>query len=296
MAKELKVAMIGLDTSHTIEFSRLIQGDAPAETKIDGLRVTGCMRFPTKFQNEEGQDKRQALLESWGVPVTRSFDEAVRGADAIMVEINEPALHLQYFEQAAGLGKPIYLDKPLAGNLAEGKRIVDLANRKKIKLWSSSSLRFAPALVEARKAVPHAAVCTVHGYLGEAPAGSDLIWYGVHTVEMLVTAMGRGARSVRGHRDTTGVVLAVSYPEDRRGIVEANRFGYQYGGCLQLKDDCCHFKVEAGALYATLLKHIRDCFLGGPAPVPLDETLEIQAIMDAGERSLSSGKEESISL
>jgi hypothetical protein len=47
--------------------------------RVKGVIPVACLRFPSPFQSEAGQDKRQAQLEEWGVRVTRDFDEAVGG-------------------------------------------------------------------------------------------------------------------------------------------------------------------------------------------------------------------------
>ena len=218
MPHELRVALIGLDTSHTIEFARRMQApDCPADQKVDGLRATTCLRFPTPFQNEEGLDKRQAQLEAWGVTVTSDFSAAVAACDVIMVEINDPAFHLAYFEKVAALGKPVFLDKPLADTIASGQAIVDLARRHHTRVCSGSSLRFVPELEQACAAVaqPTAAWCC--GPLGQAPAGSGIIWYGVHAFEMLQRAMGIGAESLQAVPTGNGLVNVIQYAGGRHG-------------------------------------------------------------------------------
>ena len=80
MSNKIKIALIGLDTSHSIAFPEIIQerGDKTP------LQVISCLRFETPFQNKEGLDKRQEILEGMGIKVTEDFDEAVAGADALM--------------------------------------------------------------------------------------------------------------------------------------------------------------------------------------------------------------------
>ena len=121
MIDPLKIAIVGMDSSHTQIFAKYLQ--SPERLNIDGLnnvQVTKCMRFPSSFQSEEGQDLRQADLENSGISVTRNFDEAVDGCDAIMLEVNDPALHLEYLTMCLDLGKPIFLDKPLADKKING--------------------------------------------------------------------------------------------------------------------------------------------------------------------------------
>jgi hypothetical protein len=286
--------MIGLDTSHSVEFPRHFQGDTKAEYRIDGVRVTKAVRFPSVFQTEEGQDKRQAQLEEWGVEMVDSVDAAVKHVDGILIEINDPALHLEYFQRVASCGLPVFLDKPLAGSLAEGKAIIDLARRCGTCFWSTSSLRYIPKLAAARRAVPEPTVCSVYGALGSAPAGSDIVWYGVHAAEMTVAAMGTGATHVRAVEDPKGVVAVVRYGTERRAIIEYNRGLSTYGGRLQAPQAVATFDSVGEPIYYNFLLVLRDFLRTGDIPVPWEQTLEIQAIHDAAERSLASGREEAV--
>ncbi len=296
MASEIKIGIIGLDTSHTIQFTKLIQGDAPPENKIEGMRVVKAMRFPSPFQAEDGQDERQKQLEGWGVTVGTSLEEAVDGMDAIFLEINDPALHLEYFEKIASLGKPVFLDKPLAGTVVEGKKILALAREHNTTVWSASSLRFIKQLVAARAKMPEPLLVNTFGPLGKAPAGSSLIWYGVHTVEMLNAAMGSGARQVHAIKDEQGVVMAVDYGNGRRGIAECNQDGWLYGGRMQTKEEIIFFEKGDDVLYYELLLQVKSFLENGDIPVTMDDSLEILAILEAAEKSIQSGKPEPLAL
>jgi hypothetical protein len=71
----IKVAIIGLDTSHSVEFPRRMQApDCPEKNKVEGLRSVTCLRFETPFTNKEVLDERQKQLEAWGVKVTDDWD------------------------------------------------------------------------------------------------------------------------------------------------------------------------------------------------------------------------------
>lgn len=292
---DVRVALIGLDTSHTVEFARRMQApDVAPEQKVEGLKAVTALRFTTPFQSEEGMDQRQAQLEEWGVKVTKDFDEAVADVDAIMLEVNDPAFHVEYFTKVADLGKPIFLDKPLADTKANGQLIVDMARKKNVRVWSASSLRFVPALGEALDAIPQPTMVQSFGALGKAPAGSSIVWYGVHAFEMLERALGTGAVSVLAKRDKLGVVAVVEYPDERRGIVEMNEGSYLYGGCLRTKDKAAPYVVDMSRAYKDELQLVADFFKGGEAPVSLDDALEVMALLDAAERSVNSGKPEAV--
>ena len=297
MPREIKVAVIGLDTSHAIELPRIMQApDTPKDQRVAGLRVTRCMRFETPFQNKAGLDERQKQLEQWGIKVTESFDEAIADCDALMLEINDPAPHLEYFRKCAGLGKPMFLDKPLADTMAAGEKILAEARTHGTRFFSASSLRFVPELEAACRAIPQPAACTVFGPLGKAPAGSSIVWYGVHAFEMLQRAMGLGAQKVSAYRDASGAVVTVSYKDGRRGVVELTEGAWIYGGTLRTKEKAAPFFVDMGRAYHDLVAHIAAFFQGGSTPVALDATREIMGMLDAAERSAHSGREESTGL
>lgn len=285
--QEKTVAMIGLDTSHTVEFTKLMQH--PEHRVVQGMRVVKAMRFPSAFQTEEGQDKRQADLVAMGVQMVSTLEEAVSGVDAVFLEINDPALHLPYFENVAGLGLPVFIDKPLCATMDEARRIRDLAGKRGTPVWSSSSLRFIPALASAKAAVPSPVLAHTFGALGKAAAGSDLVWYGVHAVEMLVTALGIGASRVRALDGKEGVTLLVDYADGRHGLVECLRGLYRYGGRLQSADAMAFFDSGSGSPYAALMAALRDFVAEGVVPVPLAEAIEVMAILKAGDQSLATG-------
>ncbi|MDD9986614.1 MAG: Gfo/Idh/MocA family oxidoreductase [Spirochaetaceae bacterium] len=289
MAHDLRIGIIGLDSSHTIEFTRRFQApDCPPEQRVAGVTVTRCMRFETPFQDRAGLDGRQRELEGWGVEVTEDFDTAVAGADAVLIEINDPGLHLQYVRRCAGLGVPLFLDKPLAQDLAAGLEIARLAAEHDLRICSASSLRFAAGLQDACAALPAPRHVTTFGPINRAAAGSSIVWYGVHAVEMLVRAIGRGAITVATHRWGEDAILVVDYADGRTGVVELF-VGSGYGGVLRGGKDVVPYTVDQAGIYTAMLSELVPFLAGGASPVPLEDAVEVIAILDAAERSSQAG-------
>lgn len=288
MGKTFKVAIIGLDTSHAVAFPELMQDPkTPGSLRIAGLRAVSCLRFETPFQNKAGLDKRQNYLESIGVPVTENFDEAVTDCDAVLLEINDPSLHLEYFRKCAKLGKPVFLDKPFADTLENMQEIIRIAQENNIRFFTSSSLRFDVDFQEelAKGLQPERAV--VWGPVGPAAAGSDIIWYGCHAFEMLQTAMGRGAVSVSGYRDPAGYVFQVAYRDGRRGTVELTPES-GFGALIRDRENDGVFVKVTGTIpfYRMLLEQILR-FLEGEEPVALEDEVEVMAMLAAADRSIA---------
>lgn len=283
----MNISMIGLDTSHTVEFTRIINGDGDKVCGLDGMRVTKCLRFPSPYQAEPDQDKRQRDMEAMGVQVSREFAAAVAGTDGIMVEINDASFHLQYMEKVVALGRPVFLDKPLAATLAEGRRIAQMVRAAGIPFWSASSLRFDAGFGAVCREVGRPVLCNVQAALGKAPAGSSVVWYGVHGAELVVAAMGLGARTLHAVEDVSGVVAVIGYEGGRRAVLELNHKRYVYSGALAADGAPKSFVADGSRLYQAQMEAMRDFFLVGRTPVPLDETLEVQAILNGIDRSLA---------
>lgn len=295
MSKEIRISIVGLDTSHSIEFPKRMQApDCPKEQRVEGMRAVSCLRFTTRFQSEEGMDNYQQQLEKWGVKVTTDFDEATANCDAIMIHINDPAYHLEYFSKCAGLGKPIFLDKPMADTVENGKAISDLATSGKVRLMSASSLRFVAELNQAAEEMSQPLFVSTYGALGKAPAGSSVVWYGVHSFEMLQRATGRGAESVHSLADRAGVVAIIGYSDERRGLVELTEGGSSYSGCLRDHNKAISYVVDMKMAYTCQLREIRRFFCGEDLSLQIEDTLEVMAMLDAAEASLQSGKPEPI--
>ncbi|OQA86138.1 MAG: Oxidoreductase family, NAD-binding Rossmann fold [Lentisphaerae bacterium ADurb.Bin242] len=293
MKKKLKAAIVGLDTSHSVEFAKFMQDPSlPKEHQVGGMQVTRCLRFDTPFQSKEGLDKRQAYLESIGVKVTQNFDEAVADCDAIYLEINDPAYHLEYFKKCAVLGKPIFLDKPFADTLDSANEIMAAAKEHNIRFFTASSLRYDANLIDAASKCPRPQFACIWGPLGKAPASSSIVWYGVHAFEMLERTMGTGAVSVTAVPDRQGVVCTVAYADGRRGVVELNSHSYRYGGVLRNavpSEFLFHF-VGGVDLYRSLIGEIQRFFRGESGGVPLNESYEIMAMLEAADLSVKYGR------
>jgi predicted dehydrogenase len=293
--KKIKVAIIGLDTSHSIQFTMRAQApECDPTQKVDGIKVISCMRFETPFQDKKGLDERTAQLEAWGVKVYEDFEKTVEGAEALLLEVNDPTLHVEYFKKAAKTGLPVFLDKPLADTYENGMEIARIASENNVRFFSASSLRFIDNMVRTVEKFDDIQCTSVFGPLGIAPAGESVVWYGVHAFEILQRAMGCGAESVTAVNDEKGVVAVVHYKDGRRGVVELAKGAFVYGGSVRTDSDKDVFICDMAYAYKGLLDLVVKFFNGGPAPVEFDDTLEIMNLLDTTVRSMKSGKTEKL--
>ena len=286
--------MIGLDTSHAVEYARILTSHHGAGASTFPMSVIGCLRFPSAFQAEAGQDERQRQLREWGIPLFPSLDALAAEVDGFMLEINDPTLHLRWATEAARFGKPLFIDKPLADHPQAGAAILEACQAQRVPVMSSSPLRFAPDLARACTQIAKPCQAMVYGPYNQAPAGSSIIWYGVNTAEMLTRILGRGALAVTAREDACGVVISVDYTENRRGQIELTRNSWIYGGLIRSTSETAAFTIDVSqglhGPFCGQLAALVEFFGQGQRASPPEDALEVVAILAAADRSITEAR------
>ncbi|MBI5769708.1 MAG: Gfo/Idh/MocA family oxidoreductase [Verrucomicrobia bacterium] len=287
----LRIGMIGLDTSHVPAFTGMLN-DTAHKKHLAGARVV--VAFPGGSPDIESSWNRvkgytEEIKTKWGVRIVDSVAEVVANCDAIMIESVDGRAHLPFAKEVFGKGKPVYIDKPLGGNLREVLAIAALAEKTNTPLFSSSSLRYGPGLIELKEArIGRMLGAISYGPCALEPHHTDLYWYGVHATESLYTVMGTGCEKVsRVTTADTDVVTGV-WKDGRTGVVYGVRNGkaaYRVTafGTTAVRDS------KEGYDYAYLMKEILAFFKTRKAPVPLAETVELMAYMEAADESKRAG-------
>jgi predicted dehydrogenase len=182
--------------------------------------------------------------------------------------------------------KPVFIDKPVAGSLPDAIEIFRLAKANNVPCWSSSSLRFGPAIAGMRnnEAVGEVMGCDAFSPCSLEEHHPDLYWYGVHGVEILFTIMGPGCQTVqRAQTDKHEVVIGV-WKDGRIGTFRGIKAGKaDYGAMVYGTKGIARSGGYEG--YGHLVDEILKFFKTGKAPVSPEETLEIFAFMTAADVS-----------
>src|SRR5947209_6748755 len=209
-AEPIRVGIIGLDTSHAPAFAKLFN-DPNAPPELAGLRVVAA--YPQGSKDIESSVKRvpeyTKQLNAVGVEIVDSIDELLKRVDVVLLESNDGRPHAEQVLPVLKAGKPVFVDKPVAGSLVDVLRIYEAAEHFHVPLFSSSALRYA----KGAQALRNGQVGKVLGAEAHSPCElerthPDLYWYGIHGVETLYTVMAPGCESVvRVHTANTDVVV-----------------------------------------------------------------------------------------
>jgi predicted dehydrogenase len=185
----------------------------------------------------------------------------------------------------------VFIDKPLAASYRDAKEIARLASEAGVPWFSSSSLRFWDETMRL-KSVPEAGRIlgvNVYGPAPTEPHHPDLMWYGIHSVEMLFAVMGPGCESVsRISTDDTDIVTG-KWKDGRLGVVRGIRKGKQAYGIAIFGEKAILHSSDKPSGYQPLLLEIVKFFQTGIAPVSPAETLEMFAFMEAADESKAKG-------
>ena len=263
--KEIKIGIIGLDTSHSTAFTELLNGDDKSDPYVRDFEVVAAYPYGSRTI-ESSYNRIPGYIEEvkkHGVKITNSITELLDMVDCVLLETNDGRLHLEQAEEVFKSGKICYIDKPLGATLGQAMAIYDVAKEYDAPIFSSSALRFSPVNVELREGK--------HGPI----LGADCYY----------TLMGPGCVEVNrmSSPDQADVVVG-KWADGRigtfRGIVSGPAI---YGGTAFTPDGA----VQAGgyAGYKVLLNEILDYFKTGKAPVTPEETIEIFAFMKASNMS-----------
>lgn len=282
----VRIGIIGLDTSHSPAFIKLLNGDdAPEEYK--GYKITAA--YPYGSRTIESSLKRipgyTEEAKNYGVEIVGSITELLEKTDCILLETNDGNLHLEQAIEVMKTGKPMFIDKPVAAKLADALAIYMLADKYNTPVFSSSALRFVPRNQELRNGV-HGKVIGADCYspATSEPSHPDFSWYGIHGVETLYTIMGVGCKEVtRTSTEGTDVVTGL-WNDGRIGTFRGLRDGKtDFGGTAF----CEKTIVPAGGYegYTALLGEIIRFFKTKKVPVTKEETIEIFVFMEASNES-----------
>lgn len=287
--KGKRVGIIGLDTSHSVAFTKSLNAN-DAGDRFKGYKVVAA--FPEGSKDiQSSVDRVPKYIEDvkgYDVAIVSSIPDLLNMVDVVLLESNDGRVHLEQVIPVLEAKKPVFVDKPIAASYKDAKTIFEIAQKNNTPIFSSSSLRY----MEAIQSVVDGEVGAVLGADTFSPAHieethPDLFWYGIHGVEMLFAIMGTGCESVtRFHSDGTDVVVG-RWSGDRIGTFRGTRTGKSaYGGTVYGEKNNVTLGQFKG--YDPLLKQIVQFFDTGVPPVDQRETLEICAFMEGADESKNS--------
>jgi hypothetical protein len=287
---ELRLGIIGTDTSHVSAFTKILNDDTSPD-HISGARVVAAYKGGSKDVESSYTrvDKyAEELRTKWKIEIVPDIPALCRKVDAVLLESVDGRVHLTQAKPVIAAHKPIFIDKPLAATLEDAREIARLASEAGVPWFSSSSLRFGEIGTTMKFSDTLGVFTWGPGPL-EEHHHLDLSWYAIHPIEMLYTLMGTGCEEVTRTSTPDSDLVVGRWKDGRIGTVRALRPYGDYGAVVFRHKAVVQSRPKAAAGYRPLLVEIIKFFETRQPPVSNEETLEIFAFMDAAQRSKAEG-------
>jgi predicted dehydrogenase len=288
LAAELRIGIIGCDTSHVTAFTETLNNSA-AKGHVPGGKVVAAFKGGSQDIHSSASrvdEYTRILQEKYQVKIFDTIEGLCENVDAVLLESVDGRPHLEQARPVLKARKPLYIDKPMAGSLREVLEMFRLAKEAKVPLFSSSSLRFAQSTLAVRNgSLGKVSYAETYGSCEVEPHHPDLFWYGVHGVEALFTVLGTGCESVERKTTPDGQIEVIGlWSGGRKGIFRGDK---SFHGVARGEKG----EAPVGSFdgYAPLVAEIMKFFESGVAPVPPEETIEIFAFMEAADESKRQG-------
>jgi predicted dehydrogenase len=284
----IKLGMLDFDTSHVVEFAKRLNHKGIAKDQwVDGAEVVLACPGESRIMPERIPSYKQEI-ERLGIPLVDRPEEMIGKVDGMLIESQEGTVHWDRARPFLEAGLPCYIDKPFTCGVAHARMLVELAQRKKVPIFSSSSLRYAPELVEF---VAQPRFGKILGAITYGPAhlherNPGFYHYGIHAVEILNALMGRGCQRVTCTHEKDVDMVTGQWRDGRVATVRGTRSGRSDYGCLVFAEKgVVTVPIGTRYIYRELLKQIVKMFATGNAPLDVHETVEIVAFIEAAWKS-----------
>jgi hypothetical protein len=291
----IKVGIIGLDTSHVVAFTQLMN-DPKNPNHVPGCKVVAAFKggSPDIDASRNRVDNfTKTLQEKWGVEIVDSIETLCTKVDAVLLESVDGRPHLEQVRPVFAAKKRVFIDKPLAASLKDGREIARLSKESGTPFFSASSIRFYETIVKTKEDPELGKIigCESFGHFSTEPHHPDLFWYGIHAVEGLFSVMGPGCESVTRVESGDVTVVVGKWKGGRIGTFRGmKKGGKEYGVTVfGEKAERSSLALKGKGGYGNLVVEIVKFFKTGTPPVSVEEMLDVLAFMEAADVSKAKG-------
>jgi len=282
------LGILDFDTSHVVQFAKRLNHKGISQDQwVDGASiVVGCPGESAIAPDVIPGFRKE--LEAFGIPMVEKPEDMIGKADGMLIESQQGGVHLRRARPFLEAGIPCFIDKPFTCGAADARQLVELADKHGLPVFSSSSLRYAPEIVQYLANPKHGKILGADVY-GPAPLDDrnpGLYHYGIHPVELLYTIMGSGCERVTCMHEKDADVVTGQWKDGRLATVRGIRAGRSDYGCVVFAEGGIQtIPIGTTYIYRELLKKIVQMFTTKQAPLDIRITLEIVAFIEAALKS-----------
>jgi predicted dehydrogenase len=243
-------------------------------------------KFDVALAWEEMTPEGKKPLEKWckeqRIKKASSIEQVVEECDCIIVlSPNNTERHEELADLPLKSSKPVYIDKPIAPTLAAARRLFEKAAAHNTPMMSCSALRFGSDMEKAIKED----IVNQQVHFVTTRGGGVFHIYAIHQLEMLVMALGTGAKRVMQCGNERSKVMIIDYGNERRGLINLTP-AQSFGMTIQYGEDKGLVINEMTDFFPRFVEAMLYFFDTAKSPIPKKQTLEIAALIEAGTTAL----------
>lgn len=144
----IKLGILDFDTSHCVAFTQRLNHVGKDKAQfVDGAKIVIGCPGESKLSPERIKGFTEEM-KKMGVPLVDKPADMIGKVDGMLIEAVDGTVHYERAKPFLEAGIPCFIDKPYTCSVEDAKKIAELAAKKKVPVFSSSSLRYAPEVVE----------------------------------------------------------------------------------------------------------------------------------------------------
>jgi predicted dehydrogenase len=200
----LKIGIVGAENSHAAAVARLCNVEKRADARVE--MVWG---EKDEFAQKTASEARIPLI-------VKDWREMLGKVDGVMIDHRHAKYHFEPAKFFLSNGVPTFVDKPFTFTLAEGKKLIAIARRKKTPVTSYSSNPLQQNFSDFKAAV--ARLGKVYSLTTAGPTDIESQWggiffYGIHQVDVIIALLGGGVGTVQVLRHGDNAIAFLTYPK-----------------------------------------------------------------------------------
>lgn len=287
--KELRAGIIGTDTSHVPQFTKVFASHPEWKVKVVAAYKGGSPDLPISATRV---DKFAATIQAdHGVELVDSIAALLAKVDVVLLTSVDGRPHLAQVTPVFKAGKRVFIDKPLAASLEDVHRIVQLSKQTGTPFFSASSVRFHTELAKMRSnpSIGRTKRVQANYVLNKIEFHPDLYYYGIHGVEALYAVMGTGCERLTRKVAAGSDVTSCTWKDGRVGVYNALLKGDPGQPLIQVVGEKGSAETSGTGGNEALTRAIAEFFHTGRSPVDVAQTIEVFEFMTAAQLSKDRG-------
>jgi predicted dehydrogenase len=300
--QELRLAMLGMieGNGHPYSWSAIVNGFDPeamstcpypaildylGKQKLENVRIPGAR--VTHIWTDDPADAPKVAAASLIPHIVEKAEDVIGHVDAAIIATDDGDDHIRRVKPFIDAGLPVFVDKPMATNVADLRQFIGW-HKAGATILSTSGMRYSPEMQLS------GAQREVLGDLRWITSFTCKTWerYGIHALEAVEPMIGAGFLTVQAHSDAGGDVMHLTHRSGVRMTIGAIHDAYGSFGAAHLYGTKGQLPLKSADTYNAFRSQLVafiEMLRTGNRPLPFDETVELMAVIIAGRRSREQG-------